>query len=63
MSGIHLGEWSGSDATRELHATIKEFTRTSDQQAQAMIRLTKAILFLTGLMLIGLGVQIYISLK
>jgi len=60
---IPLGEWSGSNATRELHATIKEFTISSDKQARAMIRLTWAILILTALMFCGLGVQIWLSLR
>ncbi|MEI9426852.1 hypothetical protein [Mesorhizobium sp. Cs1299R1N3] len=63
MSGIPLGEWSGSSATRELHETIKQFTESSDKQAQAMIKLTWAILLLTALMFGGLIVQIGLAMS
>jgi hypothetical protein len=61
--GIPLGQWSGSNATRELHETIKAFVDASNQQAETMKRLTWAIVGLTVLMLIGLVVQILIELQ
>lgn len=45
--GIPLGVWSGSDATKELHETIKLFVDRSEKQACTMIRLTRAIVWLT----------------
>jgi len=62
-SGIPLGEWSGSDAVNALHETIKEFDRTSSRQTTAILRLTWTIAFLTLVMTIGLGVQIYLALR
>jgi len=58
---IPLGQWSGSDATKELHDTIKEFNEASTRQTRHLIILTWAIVILTILMLIGLGVQIYLA--
>jgi hypothetical protein len=59
--GIPLGQWSGSDATKELHDTIKEFNEASTRQTRHLTILTCAIVILTILMLIGLGVQIYLA--
>ena len=61
-SGIPISELSGSGATRELHDTIKAFNEQTAEQTAAMIRLTRAIAVLTGLMLIGLVAQIIIAL-
>jgi hypothetical protein len=36
QGGIPLGEWSGSDATRELHKTIKDFSDASSRQTAKM---------------------------
>lgn len=58
---IPLGEWSGSAATEALHETIQEFNDQASAQAQAMIRLTWAIVVLTACMLIGLVVQIVLA--
>ena len=60
-SGIPLDEWSGSGATRELHATVKAFTATSDRQAKTMIGLTWAIFGLTVALVIGLAVQLWLA--
>ncbi len=59
--GIPLGKWSGSDATEALHSTIKDFVDASDNQTRIMIRLTKAIVLLTVLLLVGLAIQIGIQ--
>ena len=58
-SSIPLGEWSGSDATNALHATIREFVDQSGKQTRTMIRLTWAIAILTVLMLVAVGIQIF----
>jgi len=62
-SGIPLGEWSGSNATRELHETIKQFNAAAEEQTRQMIRLTKRIMWLTGAMLILVGVQIVVAIR
>lgn len=61
-SGIPLGEWSGSDATRELHATIKEFNEKSGKQTEQIIRLTKVIALLTFVMLLAVIAQIGVAI-
>jgi len=58
---IPIGEWSGSDATKELQKTIEDFNKQSSKQTEAMIKLTKIITILTFILVIGLGVQIWIS--
>jgi hypothetical protein len=59
--GIPIGQWSGSDAVHELHETIKQFNEASSKQTKHLIILTWAIVVLTIMMLIGLGVQIYLA--
>ena len=59
--GIPLGEWSGSDAVRALHETIRAFVESSDRQAKAMISLTRWIAALTVAMLVAVVVQIVVS--
>ena len=46
----------------QLNETIEKFTVSSDKQTKTMIKLTWAILFLTVMLLIGLGVQIVQSM-
>jgi hypothetical protein len=59
---VPLGEWSGSDATKALHKTIKDHQEVSNQQTRQMIWLTWVIAVLTSVMLIGLLIQIYLAL-
>jgi hypothetical protein len=59
--GIPIGQWSGSDAANELHETIKQFNEASSRQTKHLIILTWAIVILTIMLLIGLGVQIYLA--
>lgn len=61
--GIPIGEWSGSDATKALHETIKSYQEASRKQTTQMLRLTWAIAILTFVMLVGLVVQIYLAIK
>jgi hypothetical protein len=61
--GIPLDEWSGAGATRELHATMKDFVRSSDQASRRMIQLTWAIIVLTIMMLFAVVTQIAIMLR
>lgn len=61
-SGIPLSEWSGSGAVRELQASIEQFNAAAKVQTDSVIRLTKRILVLTGVMTIAVLVQIVIAL-
>lgn len=61
--GIPLGEWSGSTATRELHATIREFNAAATRQTNEIVRLTRWMLALTVLMTIAVVVQIVVALR
>ena len=61
--GIPLGEWSGSDATRELHETIKQFNEASQRQTKTMIRLSWAMVWLSVAMLVIAGVQVYVAVR
>jgi len=60
--GIPLDAWSGSKATVHLEQTILKYSETATQQAKKMIRLTWAIVGLTVAMLVGLVVQVCLSL-
>jgi hypothetical protein len=62
MGGIPLSEWSGSGATRQLEATIREFNEETSRQTATMIRLTRWIVVLTVVLVAGLIVQIIIAL-
>ena len=59
--GIPIGQWSGSDTTKELTQTIKKFNESSTKQTRQIVILTWVITILTFLMLIGLVVQISIA--
>ena len=61
-SGIPLGEWSGSNATRELHESIRGFTEASNQSSRRMTQLTCAIVILTTVTLTAAGVQIILTI-
>ena len=57
---IPLGQWSGSDATRELTQNIISLNAAANRQNRSMIRLTWAIAIMTLVMLVGVAVQIWI---
>ena len=61
-SGIPLGQWSGADATDSLRETIREFNETTSEQTETMIRLTRWIVALTAVLVIGLGIQIAVAM-
>jgi hypothetical protein len=61
--GIPLGQWSGSDATNALRESIEQFNAKTGRQTRWLLRLTWVIAFLTLVMAIGLGVQIYMALS
>jgi hypothetical protein len=47
MSGTPLGEWNGSNATRDLHKAIVQIHDINAKESKKMVSLTWAILFLT----------------
>ena len=57
---IPLGQWSGSDATRELTQNIISLNEAANRQNRSMFRLTWAIAIMTLVMLVGVAVQIWI---
>jgi len=59
---IPIDEWSGGKATKELQKTIEDFNKQSSQQTKMMLILTIIIAILTVILVIGLGVQIWISI-
>jgi hypothetical protein len=60
--GLPIGEYSGSDATKALHDTIKKYQEESSRQTDKMVKLTVAITWLTVVMLIAVLVQIYLTI-
>ena len=60
-SGIPLGESSGSNATQELHETIRAFNAATERQTHEMLRLTRVLTVLTAIMLIAVVVQIVVA--
>ena len=62
-SGIPIGQWSGSDATRELTQTIINLNKSTERQTRTVVRLTWAIAIMTLVMTVGVGVQIWIALR
>jgi hypothetical protein len=61
-SGIPLSEWSGSGATRELHATIQTFNERATEQTAEMVRLTRTVTRLTWAMIGLVVVQIVVGI-
>jgi hypothetical protein len=57
--GNPIGKWSGSDATRELHETIKTFNAETSRQTRTLIRLTWIIAALTFVMAIEVAWQLW----
>ncbi len=55
---IPIGQWSGSDATKELQVTLLHVAEENSKQTRQMVRLTWAIVVLTVAMLSAVGVQI-----
>jgi hypothetical protein len=63
IMGMPIGQWSGSDATQGLQHTIIQLNKDTTRQTETMIRLTWAILALTGVMLLAVVAQILLTLK
>ena len=59
-SGIPMGVWSGSDATEQLRLTIVELSEATAIQTRQLIRLTWALVAMTGVLIVGLAVQIWL---
>lgn len=60
--GIPLDEWNGSRATAELHETIKQFNVAAEKQTEQMLRLTRTIAWLTGVMVVAVLLQVALAL-
>ena len=60
--GIPLSDWSGSGATERLHETLVEFSAATSKQTAQLVRLTWALVVLTGLLFIGLIVHVGLAL-
>ena len=60
---IPLGQWNGSDATRELTETVVKLSEASERQTKTMVRLTWAIAVMTLVMTLGVATQIWITLR
>ena len=61
-SGIPLGEWSGSPATDRLHETINAYNETATAQADKILRLTRQLVILTWVLVVGLAVQVVLAI-
>jgi hypothetical protein len=59
--GIPLGQWSGSEATDRLHATVAEYSEVAARQTAQLVRLTWVLVVLTCLLFVGLIVQIVLA--
>jgi len=60
QTGIH-GNIAAYE-TAALRKVIEDFNEQANKQTHQMLRLTKVIAYLTGVMTIGLLVQIYIAI-
>ena len=57
---IPVGQWSGSDATRELTQNIISLNEAANRQNRSMITLTWAIAIMTLVMLVGVALQLWV---
>ena len=57
--GIPMGEWSGSDAVKELQRTIEKFNERTSKQTRWLLILTVVLTVLTAVMTFSVGWQIY----
>jgi hypothetical protein len=58
---IDLGEWSGSGATDRMHQTLDEYAKAANRQTHQLIGLTRQLVILTVVLVIGLVVQIVLA--
>lgn len=59
--GVPLSAWSGSGATGAMHATLEAFSEEAARQNATLVRLTRALVFLTVVLVVGLVVQIALA--
>jgi hypothetical protein len=59
--GIPLSEWSGSGATDRLRETVETYSEATTKQTAELIRLSRRLVLLTGLLFIGLIVQVVLA--
>ena len=59
---LPMEEWNGAYATKELHATLLRLVDESNAQARQMLSLTRAITWLTVVMLVAVCVQIVVAI-
>ena len=62
MSQVGIGDDLAASETLALRKTIEEFNKQASKQTQQMLRLTHVIAWLTGVMTIGVLVQIYLAI-
>ena len=60
---IPIGMWSGSDATRDLHETIRALNETATPQTRQLISLTKVLAVLATAMLLAVVVQVALATR
>jgi hypothetical protein len=61
--GVPMSDWSGSGATDRLHQTIKDFNEKATKQTEQLIWLTRALVFLTVVLIVGLVIQLLVALE
>lgn len=59
--GIPLSEWSGSGATDRLRQMLENYSEVTAKQTTELIRLTRQLVLITWLLVIGLIVQIVLA--
>jgi len=60
--GIPLSDWSGSGATDRLRETVVEYSEATTKRTVQLVRLTWILVILTGLLFVGLVVQVALAL-
>jgi hypothetical protein len=59
--GIPISEWSGSGATERLRETVAEYSEQTARQTNQLIWLTRALVGLTCVLVIGLVIQVVLA--
>lgn len=59
---IPLSEWSGGGATDRLRETVATYSDATSKQTEAMLRLTRQLVALTWVLVLGLAIQIVVAL-
>jgi hypothetical protein len=53
--GVPLSAWSGSGATDAMHETLKAFSEEAARQNATLVRLTRALVFLTVVLVVQIA--------